>query len=362
MVDHRPQAVAPLSQDAPPGIERLVLQRVVARRPRGRWRMEAIRAAASRNETASITVTASRPPTATMMPPMAGPISRARWLFMPFSALAVTRSSSGFSRRFGSSALGRREQQLQAAADEEDDVGDPDAQRVDRQQRQQDDRHDQVDDHHQALAVPSVHEDPGHRAEQDRRDQEGEHHRAGGEGRAGPAVDLERQARSGSSRPSSRSARRTTAWRSSAGGGSQHWPDYHGSADGRPAAGLRARPVVVERDVEPILEMCRAAAIAEYGSPDIDERMIRGAYQLPGLTTSATRCWCWTRRPGGRDGRLLRRRHAAHRALLLLPRAARPRGRPCPRRAAALGRRARAGNVHLAPDGTRVACTPTRRR
>ena len=47
--------------------------------------------------------------------------------------------------------------------------------------------------------------------------------------------------------------------------------------------GFSARPVEVERDVEPILEMCRAAAIAEYGSPDIDERMIRGAYQLPGL-------------------------------------------------------------------------------
>jgi diguanylate cyclase (GGDEF)-like protein len=47
--------------------------------------------------------------------------------------------------------------------------------------------------------------------------------------------------------------------------------------------GFSARPVEVERDVESILEMCRAAAIAEYGSPDIDERMIRGAYQLPGL-------------------------------------------------------------------------------
>ncbi len=66
--------------------------------------MDAISAAASRNETASITVTATSPPVATMMPPMAGPISRARWLFNPFSALAVTRSSSGFSRRLGSSA------------------------------------------------------------------------------------------------------------------------------------------------------------------------------------------------------------------------------------------------------------------
>ena len=47
--------------------------------------------------------------------------------------------------------------------------------------------------------------------------------------------------------------------------------------------GFHARPVDPERDVEQILELCRAAAIAEYGSPDIDERMIRGAFQLPGL-------------------------------------------------------------------------------
>jgi mycothiol synthase len=47
--------------------------------------------------------------------------------------------------------------------------------------------------------------------------------------------------------------------------------------------GFSARPVVPDRDVDQILELCRAAAIAEYGSPDIDERMIRGAFQLPGL-------------------------------------------------------------------------------
>lgn len=47
--------------------------------------------------------------------------------------------------------------------------------------------------------------------------------------------------------------------------------------------GFSARPVVPDRDVDQILELCRAAAMAEYGSPDIDERMIRGAFQLPGL-------------------------------------------------------------------------------
>ena len=47
--------------------------------------------------------------------------------------------------------------------------------------------------------------------------------------------------------------------------------------------GFSARPVVPERDVDQILDLCRAAAVAEYGSPDIDERMIRGAFGLPGL-------------------------------------------------------------------------------
>ncbi|HEY8180532.1 MAG TPA: GNAT family N-acetyltransferase, partial [Candidatus Limnocylindria bacterium] len=47
--------------------------------------------------------------------------------------------------------------------------------------------------------------------------------------------------------------------------------------------GFSARPVVPERDVDQILELCRAAAVAEHGSPDIDERMIRGAFQLPGM-------------------------------------------------------------------------------
>src|SRR6188472_3336202 len=47
--------------------------------------------------------------------------------------------------------------------------------------------------------------------------------------------------------------------------------------------GFSARPVVPDRDVDQILELCRAAAVAEYGSPDINERMIRGAFELPGV-------------------------------------------------------------------------------
>ncbi len=158
-------------------------------------RMDAISAAANRKETASMIVTATRPPVATMMPPMAGPISRARWLFMPVQRVGGDEVVVGVLEQVREQcALGRGEQQVQAARHEEDDVRDPDAQRVDRQQRQQHGRQDQVDDHHQALAVPSVHEDTRHRAEQDRRDQEGEHHGPGGKGRAGAPIDLERQA------------------------------------------------------------------------------------------------------------------------------------------------------------------------
>jgi ribosomal protein S18 acetylase RimI-like enzyme len=47
--------------------------------------------------------------------------------------------------------------------------------------------------------------------------------------------------------------------------------------------GFSSRPADPDRDVDQILDLCREAAIAEYGSPDIDERIIRGAFRLPGL-------------------------------------------------------------------------------
>jgi ribosomal protein S18 acetylase RimI-like enzyme len=45
--------------------------------------------------------------------------------------------------------------------------------------------------------------------------------------------------------------------------------------------GYESRPVRPEGDVESILELCTAAAIAEHGVSDVDERMIREAYNLP---------------------------------------------------------------------------------
>jgi ribosomal protein S18 acetylase RimI-like enzyme len=47
--------------------------------------------------------------------------------------------------------------------------------------------------------------------------------------------------------------------------------------------GFTARPVQPDADIPGILELSREAAIAEYGVPDVDERMIRGGYALPGF-------------------------------------------------------------------------------
>ena len=45
--------------------------------------------------------------------------------------------------------------------------------------------------------------------------------------------------------------------------------------------GYTARPVEPDADIEALLDLSRTAAIAEYGVPDMDERMLRGAYRLP---------------------------------------------------------------------------------
>jgi mycothiol synthase len=45
--------------------------------------------------------------------------------------------------------------------------------------------------------------------------------------------------------------------------------------------GFESRPVRPADDVETILELCTAAAIADHGVSDVDERMIREAYNLP---------------------------------------------------------------------------------
>src|SRR5215210_3160994 len=45
--------------------------------------------------------------------------------------------------------------------------------------------------------------------------------------------------------------------------------------------GFKSRPVRPADDVATILELCTAAAVAEHGVSDVDEHMIREAYNLP---------------------------------------------------------------------------------
>jgi ribosomal protein S18 acetylase RimI-like enzyme len=47
--------------------------------------------------------------------------------------------------------------------------------------------------------------------------------------------------------------------------------------------GYTSRPVDPDGDVEAILDLTREAAIAEYGVPDVDERMVRNGFRLPGF-------------------------------------------------------------------------------
>jgi mycothiol synthase len=49
-------------------------------------------------------------------------------------------------------------------------------------------------------------------------------------------------------------------------------------------AGFTTRPVRPEDDLAAVVDLCNAAAIAEYGVPDVDERLIRESYQIPGFT------------------------------------------------------------------------------
>jgi ribosomal protein S18 acetylase RimI-like enzyme len=47
--------------------------------------------------------------------------------------------------------------------------------------------------------------------------------------------------------------------------------------------GFTTRPVEPADDLAAVVELCNAAAIAEYGLPDVDERLIRESYQFPGF-------------------------------------------------------------------------------
>jgi mycothiol synthase len=120
--------------------------------------------------------------------------------------------------------------------------------------------------------------------------------------------------------------------------------------------GFRARPVDPERDFDQILDLCRAASIAEYGSPDIDERMIRGALQLPGLEVERDSLLVLDNegRAGGtgvyHDGGT--QHIAPYFFVRIQPELA---AGQLPDALLDWGAERAAGNVHLAPDGARVA-------
>jgi ribosomal protein S18 acetylase RimI-like enzyme len=47
--------------------------------------------------------------------------------------------------------------------------------------------------------------------------------------------------------------------------------------------GFTSRPVNPAEEVAAVVDLCNAAAIAEYGVPDVDERLISESYQIPGF-------------------------------------------------------------------------------
>ena len=102
--------------------------------------------------------------------------------------------------------------------------------------------------------------------------------------------------------------------------------------------------------------MCRAAAIAEYGSPDIDERMIRGAYQLPGLNHERDTLLVLDEEGRAAGTAVYYDGDTQHIAPYFFFRA-QPElaGGQVPDALLRWGAERAAGNVHLAPDGTRVA-------
>jgi hypothetical protein len=61
------------------------------------------------------------------------------------------------------------------------------------EQREQGDRPRQIGRHHGPLPVPTIDEDPRHRASDDARERAGGERASGGQGRAGQAVDVQRQ-------------------------------------------------------------------------------------------------------------------------------------------------------------------------
>jgi mycothiol synthase len=120
--------------------------------------------------------------------------------------------------------------------------------------------------------------------------------------------------------------------------------------------GFTARPVRPDHDIEAILELCHAAAIADLGVTDVDERMIREAYHLPSF--AAARDSLLVLDADGRaaavtefyDGESI---HVAPYLFLRV----RPdlRGTDLPAAVLAWGAERAPANLHMAPEGARVA-------
>lgn len=120
--------------------------------------------------------------------------------------------------------------------------------------------------------------------------------------------------------------------------------------------GFSARPVQPERDIAAVLELCHAAAIADHGVTDVDERMVREAYHLPSF--DAARDSLLILDADGRaaavtefyDGESI---HVAPYLFLRV----RPdlRDGDLPAAALAWGAERAPANLHLAPEGARVA-------
>ena len=74
------------------------------------------------------------------------------------------------------------------------------------------------------------------------------------------------------------------------------------------AARLHRAPVDPDTDIEALLDLSNAAAIAEYGVPDVDERLLRGAYRLPAFVAERDCLLVLDPMGARRHGRVLRQR------------------------------------------------------
>lgn len=120
--------------------------------------------------------------------------------------------------------------------------------------------------------------------------------------------------------------------------------------------GYTARAVRPQRDVAAILDLCEAASIADLGVSDVSERMIREAWRLPSFV--AERDSLVLIDPDGRAAAIAEfyDGEALHVAPYLFVRV-RPEARDgdAPATVLAWGAQRAPANLHLAPEGARVA-------